>query len=129
MNTDSQTLRSFLSPIFLQDYYFFIPRTRFRPSFCLSLHELPESMAGMATKKRYIPWAWILLVLLTLLSLDSIYWLIFFLWRSAAEPAVNNLWLPRIYIWLSPFIITGIAWVTLLIWVVRRGRKSDCPTT
>jgi hypothetical protein len=82
-------------------------------------------MAGMATRKVYVFWAVILLALLTLLELDSIYWLLFFLWRSAAEPALNYLWFPRIYTWLAVSIIIGISWIALMVWIVRRERKSD----
>jgi hypothetical protein len=81
----------------------------------------------MAIKKRYILWAGIFLLLLTFLSLDAIYWLLFFIWRSAAETALNGLWLPRIYIWLAVFTISVIAWISLLIWIIRQGHQSAKP--
>ena len=80
-------------------------------------------MAGMAAKKPQILWAVIALV--ALLGLDSIYWLLFFLWRSAAEPALNHFWLPRIYVWLVSCIITGTTWIALMIRAVRYRRASD----
>jgi hypothetical protein len=82
-----------------------------------------ESMAGMTKKKNYMIGR-VLLVLLTLIGFDSAYWLLFFIWRSAAEPANNALWLPRIHGWLACSIITGLAWVVLLVWMLRGKRRS-----
>jgi hypothetical protein len=83
-----------------------------------------SSMARMAAKKHYVLGAVILLALLTLIELDSVYWLLFFLWRSAALPVSNNLWFPRIYFWLAVSIAIGATWIGLLIWIVRHGRKA-----
>jgi hypothetical protein len=82
-------------------------------------------MAGIAAKKRGVLWVVILFTLLTLIGLDSVYWLLFFIWRSAAQPADNTLWRPRIYAWLAASIITGVAWIALLIWTVRHRRNSN----
>lgn len=82
-------------------------------------------MAGMEAKKRGVHWVVILFILLTIIGLDSIYWLLFFLWRSAAQPADNALWLPRIYAWLAASAITGVAWIALLIWTVRHRQNSN----
>ena len=83
----------------------------------------------MAAKKQYVLGAVILLALLTLIELDSVYWLLFFLWRSAAQPVSNNLWLPRIYLWLAVSIIIGATWIGLLICIVQHGRKTTDPLT
>ena len=53
--------------------------------------------------KRKLFWVRIsLLVLATLFELDALYWLLFFLWRSAADPAQNALWHSRIYLCQRP---------------------------
>ncbi len=57
----------------------------------------------------------VLLILLTLVGLDAIYWLLFCIWRSAAEPANTSILLPRIYEWLAITIVAGVAWIALLV--------------
>jgi hypothetical protein len=65
------------SSLFLPDCDFF-PRKRWLSYLfpCRSISGL-RVWQGMTIKKRYLPWALILLVLLIVLSLDSIYWLLF----------------------------------------------------
>ncbi len=80
-------------------------------------------MAGMGANKRGVIWVVILFTLLTLIGLDSVYWLLFFIWRNAAQPTDNALWLPRIYAWLAASTITGVAWIALLIWTIRHRKN------
>lgn len=82
-------------------------------------------MAQLGAKKRSALWILILFTLLTLIGLDSVYWLLYFIWRSAAQPSNNAVWLPHIYAWLAASTITGVAWIALLIWAIHHRRSSN----
>ena len=76
----------------------------------------------MSGKKRY--WIGIpLLVLATFIGLDGLYWLLFSLWRSAADPANSALWHSQIYRWLAVSIIALVGWIGLLVWIFK-GRRT-----
>jgi hypothetical protein len=64
-----------------------------------------------------------LLVLTTLVGLDGLYWLLFFLWRSAADPAQNALWHSRIYFWSAVSVAALIAWFALVVSILRDRKK------
>ncbi len=74
-------------------------------------------------KKRKILWTTVLLVS-TLIGLDSGYWLFFFVWMSAAQPESNSVWMPRIYGWLAAGVVSGAVWVGAVVWLVRNRKKS-----
>jgi hypothetical protein len=69
---------------------------------------------------------WALLLVLTIAGLDATYWLLFFLWRSAAEPINNTLWRPRIYGWLSADLVCLAIFIIVATYLVksRRNRLS-----
>jgi hypothetical protein len=64
-----------------------------------------------------------LLIFATLVGLDGLYWFLFFLWRSAANPGNNALWLLQIYKWLAVSATAFVSWIGLLVWIVK-GRKK-----
>jgi uncharacterized membrane-anchored protein len=64
-----------------------------------------------------------LLILVTLIGLDAVYWLLFFLWRCAADPSNNALWWPRVLIWFAVSTIAFAGWIILLVWILRRRKK------
>ncbi|ADW71406.1 hypothetical protein AciX9_4460 (plasmid) [Granulicella tundricola MP5ACTX9] len=75
--------------------------------------------------KRKLFWVRIsLLVLVTLFGLDALYWLLFFLWRSAADPAQNALWHSRIYLWSATGVTALFAWVALVFWILRDRKRT-----
>jgi len=65
-----------------------------------------------------------LLILITLVGLDALYWLLFFLWRSAAEPARHALWNSHICIWLAVSVAALVVWSALVVWMLRDRRKQ-----
>jgi hypothetical protein len=67
---------------------------------------------------------WGVLILATLFGLDAAYWLLFFLWRSAADPANNHLWFPRIYGWFAVSVFALAVWIADAIWLFRHRHKS-----
>ncbi len=64
-----------------------------------------------------------LLFLATLLGLDGLYWLLFFLWRSAADPANNAIWHSHIYGWLAVCAVALVGWTALLVWILKSRKK------
>jgi hypothetical protein len=76
-------------------------------------------------KRHFIAWMSGLLFLLTLCGVQSVYRLTSFLCMAQAEPAYQNLWLNRIYLWCAISLSLGFAWIALLILVVRQGRQTD----
>jgi hypothetical protein len=61
--------------------------------------------------KRYALWS--ALVVLLLIAADGLYWAMFFTWRSAADQANDQLWHPRIYIWISVAITAAVLWLVV----------------
>jgi hypothetical protein len=66
-----------------------------------------------------------LLVLATLVGLDGLYWLLFFLWRSAADPANNGVWHSHICRWSAVSAIALVGWIGLLVWIFKGRKKLD----
>lgn len=83
-------------------------------------------MAAMTASKRSLI-ASVLLILVTLIGLDAVYWLLFYLWRSAADPS-NALWRTRIYIWFAVSTTALAGWIALLIWIINGRKKSQTET-
>jgi uncharacterized membrane-anchored protein len=80
-------------------------------------------MAGMAANERRLIGIF-LLVLVTLAGLEAVYWLLFFVWRTAADPSTNSLWWPRIYIWFAASVGALAGWIALLVWILK-ARKAN----
>ena len=76
-------------------------------------------------KRHSIAWMSGLLFLLALCGVHSVYHLTNFLCMARAEPAHEDLWLARIYLWCAVSLSIGLTWIALLIAVVRRGRLTD----
>jgi len=76
-------------------------------------------------KKHFIAWVSSLLFLLVLGGVQSVYRLTSLLCMARAEPAYQYVWLPRIYIWCAISLSLGLAWVALLLLLVRQERKAD----
>jgi hypothetical protein len=65
----------------------------------------------------------VLLVVTTLLGLYGLYWVLFFLWRSAAEPAQQAIWNSRIYIWAAVSFAAFVVWCVLVAWILKDRKK------
>jgi len=76
-------------------------------------------------KKHSIAWISGLIFLLALCGVHSVYHLTNFLCMARAEPAHQNLWLARIYLWCAVSLSIGFTWIALLILLVRQGRQAD----
>ena len=76
-------------------------------------------------KKHSIAWISALLFLLALCGVHSVYHLTNFLCMARAEPAYQQLWLNRIFLWFGVSMALGVIWVALLILIVRHGRLAN----
>jgi hypothetical protein len=72
---------------------------------------------------RYVLWS--ILLLVPLFGIDAAYWLLFFLWRAAADPANNHIWFLRIYGWFAAGVFALAVWIADAIWLFRHRRKSQ----
>ncbi len=52
-----------------------------------------------------------LLFLVSILGLFCAYWLLFYLWRSAADPANNFIWQPHILGWFLACVVALALWI------------------
>jgi hypothetical protein len=70
-----------------------------------------------------------LLVVVSIVGLDAAYWLLFYLWRTAADPSRKSLWLTRIYLWAAISTLAIAGWGILVLWMFRekenRHRLND----
>jgi hypothetical protein len=68
---------------------------------------------------------WGVLLLVTLFGLDAAYWLLFSLWRAAADPANNYIWFPRIYGWFAASVFALAVWIADATWLYRHRQKPQ----
>jgi uncharacterized membrane-anchored protein len=80
-------------------------------------------MAGMSANKRKLIGVF-LLALVTLVGLDAVYWLLFFIWRTAADPSNNAIWWPHIYIWFATAVGALAGWIVLLVWISKPTKAN-----
>jgi hypothetical protein len=69
---------------------------------------------------KWLIWAWVGLVALTLGGLFSLYQVLFDLWMLAYPFADPNVWRTRFYFRLATTIIIGASWIALAVWLYRR---------
>jgi CDP-diglyceride synthetase len=66
-----------------------------------------------------------LLFLVSILGLFCGYWLVFYLFRSAADPANNPIWQPHILGWFLAFIVALALWIGDVVAFFRTYPKSS----
>lgn len=68
-----------------------------------------------------------LLFLVSLVGIFCVYWLAFYVWRSAADPANNSVWHARILVWFDASIIVLLVWIADVIAFIRTYPGSRSP--
>jgi hypothetical protein len=91
-----------------------------------ALNGAPGLWEDTAMRRFAYPIALTLLVLLSLVGLDVVYWVLFFFWRSAAQPQYDAIWWPRVKTLLMEGAVVLAAWIADGIWLLRIvGKPKD----
>lgn len=61
----------------------------------------------------------VLLALLSLGILDAGYWILFYYWRSAAEPRFDARWWSEARMWMTYAGLMAVAWIAVGAWLLR----------
>ena len=87
---------------------------------------LPHSRRFAITRLQKVALG-IVLSLLALVTVYCLYWMAFSGWMLDFSYTDHRKWTAHFYMWMAAASVSGITWITIVAWFIRRRKKKALP--